>query len=70
MTKVVRLSESELKDLIVSIVSEAKKDNNFIQKAVSKQEKKGEKLYSLRVTQKCRAVAIREGDYPRLLSLH
>jgi len=41
MKKVVRLSESELKDLIVSIVSEAKKDNTFIQKAVSKQEKKG-----------------------------
>lgn len=40
MKKVVRLSESELKDLIVSIVSEAKKDDNFIQKAVSKQEKK------------------------------
>ena len=36
----------------------------------SKQEKQGEKLYSLRVTQKCRAVAIREGDYLRLLSLH
>jgi hypothetical protein len=41
MKKVVRLSESQLKDLIVSIVSESKKDNNFIQKAVSKQEKKG-----------------------------
>ena len=36
----------------------------------SKQGKNGEKLYSLRVTQKCRAVAIREGDYLRLLSLH
>ena len=36
----------------------------------SKQGKRGEKLYSLRVTQKCRAVAIREGDYLRLLSLH
>ena len=36
----------------------------------SKQGKQGEKLYSLRVTQKCRAVAIREGDYLRLLSLH
>jgi hypothetical protein len=41
MKKVVRLSESELKDLIVSIVNEAKKDDTFIQKAVSKQEKKG-----------------------------
>ena len=36
----------------------------------SKKGKQGEKLYSLRVTQKCRAVAIREGDYLRLLSLH
>jgi len=36
----------------------------------SKQGKQSEKLYSLRVTQKCRAVAIREGDYLRLLSLH
>ena len=36
----------------------------------SKQGKQGEKLYSLRVTQKCRAVAIREGDYLRLLSLY
>ncbi len=35
-----------------------------------KKGKQGEKLYSLRVTQKCRAVAIREGDYLRLLSLH
>lgn len=41
MKKVVRLSESQLKDLIISIVSESKKDDNFIQKAVSKQEKKG-----------------------------
>jgi len=41
MKKLVRLSESELKDLIVSIISEAKKDDNFIQKAVAKQEKKG-----------------------------
>ena len=41
MKKVVRLSESELKTLIVSIVNEAKKDEKFIQKAVAKQEKKG-----------------------------
>ena len=41
MKKVVRLSESQLKDLIVSIVSESKKDDTFIQKAVAKQEKKG-----------------------------
>lgn len=36
----------------------------------SKKGKQGEKLYSLRITQKCRAISIREGDYPRLLSLH
>lgn len=41
MKKVVSLSESQLKDLIVSIVNEAKKDETFIQKAVEKQEKKG-----------------------------
>jgi hypothetical protein len=36
----------------------------------SKQGGNGEKLYSLRITQKCRAVAVREGDYLRFLSLH
>jgi len=36
----------------------------------SKQGKNGEKLYSLRITQKCRVVAVREGDYLRFLSLH
>ena len=36
----------------------------------SKQGKKGGKLYSFRITQKCRAVGTREGDYLRLLSLH
>ena len=36
----------------------------------SKQGKKGETLYSLRITQKCRAIALREGDYLRFLSLH
>ena len=30
----------------------------------------GEPLYSLRITQKIRAVGYREGDYLRLLSLH
>jgi hypothetical protein len=30
----------------------------------------GKRLYSLRVTQRCRAVAVREGDYLRLLSIH
>lgn len=28
------------------------------------------RLYSLRVTQRCRAVAMREGEFMRLLSLH
>jgi hypothetical protein len=36
----------------------------------SKQGKNGEKLYNLRITQKCRAVAVRESDYLRFLSLH
>jgi hypothetical protein len=30
----------------------------------------GERLYSLRITQRCRAVAIREGEHLRLLSIH
>jgi hypothetical protein len=30
----------------------------------------GEPLYSLRITQKVRAVGFREGDYLRLVSLH
>lgn len=30
----------------------------------------GEPLYSLRITQKVRAVAFRQGDYLRLISLH
>jgi hypothetical protein len=36
----------------------------------SKQGKYGEKLYSLRITQKCRTVALRDGDSLRFLSLH
>lgn len=36
----------------------------------SKQGKKGEKLYSFRITQKFRAIAVREQDYLRILSLH
>ena len=38
---VITLNENELISLIQKIVSEAKKDDKFIQKAVSKQEKKG-----------------------------
>ena len=30
----------------------------------------GRRLYSLRITQRCRAVAMREGEYLRLLSIH
>ena len=40
MSNIVRLTESQFKDLIKSIVAEAKDDNNFIQKAVAKSEKK------------------------------
>ena len=41
MGKIVRLTESELKEFIKNIVLEAKKDKKFIQKATSKIEKKG-----------------------------
>ena len=30
----------------------------------------GKRLYSLRITQRCRAVAMREGEFMRLLSIH
>lgn len=30
----------------------------------------GKRLYSLRITQRCRAVAMRDGDFMRLLSIH
>ena len=30
----------------------------------------GKRLYSLRITQRCRAVALREGEFMRLLSIH
>ena len=36
----------------------------------SKQGVSGERLYSLRISRSCRAVAFREGDWLRLLSLH
>lgn len=36
----------------------------------SKKGKNGETLYTIRITQKCRAIAIREDNYLRLLSLH
>ncbi|MEG3438134.1 hypothetical protein V0288_13480 [Pannus brasiliensis CCIBt3594] len=40
------------------------------EKINSKQGQKGENLYSFRITRKCRAIAVREGDYLRILSLH
>ena len=40
------------------------------EKINSKKGQKGENLYSFRITQKCRAIAAREGDYLRILSLH
>ena len=30
----------------------------------------GKRLYSLRITQRCRAVALRESEFMRLLSIH
>jgi hypothetical protein len=30
----------------------------------------GKRLYSIRITQHCRAVAMREGEYLRLISIH
>lgn len=30
----------------------------------------GKRLYNLRITQRCRAVALREGEFMRLLSIH
>jgi hypothetical protein len=36
----------------------------------SRQGPQGERLYSLRVSRSCRAVAWREGDWLRFLSLH
>ncbi len=36
----------------------------------SRQGPQGERLYSLRVSRSCRAVAWRDGDWLRLLSLH
>ena len=36
----------------------------------SKQGASGERLYSLRISRTCRAVAFREGDWLRLLSVH
>ena len=36
----------------------------------SRQGPSGERLYSIRITRSCRAVAWRDGDWLRLLSLH
>jgi hypothetical protein len=40
------------------------------EKIHSKQGQKGENLYSFRITEKCRGIAVREGEYLRILSLH
>jgi hypothetical protein len=37
---------------------------------LSKQTKEGDRLYTFRFSQKYRAVALRQGDYLRILSLH
>ena len=41
MKKIIKLTESQLKNLVKHVVNESKKEENFIQKAVEKQEKKG-----------------------------
>ena len=52
-------------------ISQLYKDKGLKWESIrSKKGKKGETLYSLRITQKCRAIALREGDYLRFLSLH
>lgn len=43
MSKVIHLTELQLEKLVDSIVTESKKDGDFIQKAVAKSEKKGTK---------------------------
>jgi hypothetical protein len=37
---------------------------------LSKQAKSGERIYSFRFSQKYRAIALRQGDFLRLLTLH
>jgi len=41
MKKIIKLTESQLENLVKHVVNESKKEENFIQKAVEKQEKKG-----------------------------
>ena len=41
MKKIIKLTESQLENLVKHVVNESKKDGTFIQKAVEKQEKKG-----------------------------
>ncbi len=46
-------------------------DNGLKWEAIlSKQSKKGERIYSFRFSQKYRATAYREGDFLKLLTLH
>jgi hypothetical protein len=46
MKKIIKLTESQLENLVKHVVNESKKEENFIQKAVEKQEKK-EQLVNL-----------------------
>jgi hypothetical protein len=41
MKKIIKLTESQIENLVKLVVNESKKDGTFIQKAVKKQEKKG-----------------------------
>jgi hypothetical protein len=41
MKKIIKLTESQIENLVKLVVNESKKDGTFIQKAVEKQEKKG-----------------------------
>ena len=46
-------------------------DNGLKWEAISsKQSKSGERIYSFRFSQKYRAIALRQGDFLRLLTLH
>ena len=51
--------------------SQLYQDNGFKWEAISsKQSKAGERIYSFRFSQKYRALALRQNDFLRLLTLH